>query len=62
MELTGRQHAFLSRLIDLYRAAQHALHYSTVAEHLGVSPMTAYDMLRLLDRAGGLCVSEYVPA
>jgi DNA-binding PadR family transcriptional regulator len=59
MELTGRQHAFLSKLIDLYRAALQPLPYSTVAEQLGVSPMTAYDMLRLLEERG-LARSEYV--
>ena len=58
MELTGRQRDFLSKLIDLYRAVQQPLHYSAVATNLHVSPMTAYDMLRLLEERG-LVSSEY---
>lgn len=52
MELTRRQHEFLSKLIDLYVEGQRPLHYSTVAEQLHVSPVTAYDMLRLLEERG----------
>lgn len=59
MKLTGRQREFLSNFLDLYREARQPLHYSAVAERLGVSPMTAYDMLRLLEERG-LVVSEYV--
>ncbi len=59
MSLTGRQREFLSKLLDLYREANKPLHYSTVAEWLGVSPMTAYDMLRLLEERG-LVASEYL--
>jgi hypothetical protein len=49
MKLTGRQRAFLSTFLDLYREAQEPLHYTTVAQRLGVSKITAYDMLRLLE-------------
>lgn len=59
MKLTGRQKAFLSQFLDLYREAREPLHYTTVAEHLGVSKITAYDMLRLLDERG-LVECEYV--
>ena len=59
MKLTGRQRQFLNDFLDLYREARQPLHYSTVAERLGVSPMTAYDMLRLLEERG-LVTSEYV--
>ena len=59
MKLTGRQRVFLSTFLDLYREAQEPLHYSAVARRLGVSKMTAYDMLRLLDERG-LVQSEYV--
>lgn len=59
MKLTGRQRDFLNQFLDLYHEGQRPLHYSTVAEHLGVSPMTAYDMLRLLEERG-LVTSEYV--
>ncbi|MDH7485680.1 MAG: helix-turn-helix domain-containing protein [Anaerolineae bacterium] len=59
MKLTGRQRQFLNNFLDLYRESQQPLHYSAVAERLGISPMTAYDMLRLLEERG-LVVSEYV--
>ena len=59
MKLTGRQRQFLHSFLDLYREARQPLHYSAVAERLGVSPMTAYDMLRLLEERG-LLASEYV--
>ncbi|HID87289.1 MAG TPA: hypothetical protein EYP55_07905 [Anaerolineae bacterium] len=59
MKLTGRQREFLSRFLDLYREAQHPIHYAQVAERVGVSRLTAYDMLRLLEERG-LVASEYV--
>jgi DNA-binding PadR family transcriptional regulator len=59
MKLTGRQQDILSQFLDLYRENQHSLHYSIVAEKLGVSPATAYEMLRLLEKRG-LLTSEYV--
>ena len=59
MGLTMRQKAFLSRLLDLYAEAREPLHYSRMAETLGVSPATAYDMLKLLERKG-MVRSEYV--
>jgi len=59
MKLTGRQRSFLSTFLDLYREAQEPLHYTTVAQRLGVSKITSYDMLRLLEERG-LVQSEYV--
>jgi len=59
MKLTGRQKAFLEHFLDIYRESPRPLHYGTVAERLGVSSITAYDMLRLLEERG-VVVSEYV--
>ncbi|MEA3407400.1 MAG: helix-turn-helix domain-containing protein [Chloroflexota bacterium] len=59
MQLTGRQRDCMSTFLDLYREAQGPLHYTTVAQRLGVSKITAYDMLRLLEERG-LVESEYV--
>lgn len=58
MRLTFRQKVFLGKLLDLYRESEGPLHYSVVAERLGVSRATAYDMLRLLEQKG-LVVSHY---
>lgn len=60
MKLTRRQQTVLSKFLDLYRQNEEALHYTDVAEHLGVNPVTAYDMLRLLEERG-LLTSEFVP-
>ena len=59
MKLTGRQREFLSRFLDLYRGTQQPIHYTQLAEKVGVSKLTAYDMLRLLEERG-LVASEYV--
>lgn len=59
MKLTGRQKVFLKNFLDLYREGDEPLHYTTVAERLGIGKVTAYDMLRLLEEKG-LVHSEYV--
>jgi len=58
MKLTHRQEIFILRLLDLYREMNGPIHYSTLAERVGVSPFTAYDMLRLLEEKG-VVTSEY---
>lgn len=52
MELTGRQEAFIRNLVDLYLEYAEPIHYSRLAERLGVSPFTAYDMMKLLEERG----------
>jgi DNA-binding PadR family transcriptional regulator len=47
--LSPRQRDFLSRLLDLYREAKAPVHYADVAQALDVSPVTAYEMMRLLE-------------
>lgn len=59
MKLTGRQKIFLGQFMDLYRQDREPIHYTTMAEQLGVGKITAYDMLRLLEEKG-LVSSEYV--
>ena len=59
MKLTGRQRAFLGDFLDLYQEEKDSLHYTTVAERLGVGRITAYDMLRLLEEKG-LVTSKYI--
>jgi hypothetical protein len=50
--LTRRQQEFLGALIDLYKGEGEAVHYTVVAQHLGVARVTAYEMLRLLEERG----------
>jgi hypothetical protein len=58
-DLTVRQRTFLEKLKDLYRERKRPIHYSTVAERLGVSKFSAYDMLRVLEKKG-VAASEYL--
>jgi len=59
IKLTPRQRAFLDKLRDLYRERRRPVHYSTIAERLGVSKFSAYDMLRVLVQKG-VAGSEYL--
>jgi DNA-binding MarR family transcriptional regulator len=52
MKLTRRQETFIRKLLDLYHEAEGPIHYSALADHLGVSKITAYDMLRNLEEKG----------
>ncbi|NLE43419.1 MAG: hypothetical protein GX620_01755 [Chloroflexi bacterium] len=59
MKLTRRQQTFLSSFLDIYHGACEPVHYTQVAQELGVSRITAYDMLRLLEQRG-LVESQFV--
>lgn len=52
IKLTYRQKAFISKVIDIYREMKEPFHYSVIAEKLGLSKSTAYDMLRVLEQKG----------
>lgn len=52
MKITRRQQEFISKILDLYSEIQEPFHYTLVAERLGLSKYTAYDMLRLLEEKG----------
>ncbi|MEJ2571663.1 MAG: hypothetical protein P8Y98_14110 [Anaerolineales bacterium] len=58
MKLTRRQTDFIDKLLELYRESANPIHYSEIASKLGVSDITAYDMLRLLEEKG-LATSHY---
>jgi len=57
-KLTRRQQQFLSKFLDLSDKGREPLHYTTVAEYVGVSKISAYEMLRLLEEHG-LVEAEY---
>ena len=56
--LTRRQQEFLRTLIELHTQRHEAIHYSMVAEQLDVGRVTAYEMLRLLEKRG-LVIREF---
>ena len=56
--LTRRQEEFIENLIALSQELDGPIHYSTLAERLGGSPFTAYDMLRVLEEKG-MVTSKY---
>ena len=58
MKLTRRQEEFIKSLLDLHQEVDGPIHYSILAERLGVSPFTAYDMLCVLEEKG-FVTSEY---
>jgi DNA-binding MarR family transcriptional regulator len=60
-KLTARQRAFLDKLLELYRERKGPVHYSDVAERLGVNRFSAYDMLKVLEKKG-FAASSYALA
>jgi len=59
MALTPRQKQFYDALVALFGATGRSVHYTAVARALGVSPFSAYDMLKVLE-GKGVAASEYV--
>lgn len=58
-KLTPRQQTFLDKLFELYREFKGPVHYSVVADKLGVNKFSAYDMLKVLEEKG-VAASDYV--
>ena len=58
VKLTRRQQEVLSKLLDLYHEGGEPIHYTTLAKHLRISPVSAYEMLRLLE-AHGMVEAEH---
>ena len=53
LKLTGRQRQYLRQMIALQGLNENEpIHYSALAERLGVNNVTAYDMLRSLETKG----------
>ncbi len=57
-DLTRRQQEVLNKFLDLYHEGGEPVHYGMLAEHLGVGRVSAYEMLRLLEKHG-LVEAEY---
>lgn len=52
ISLTKRRREFLDQIYRQYRLTNHPVHYSEVAEAIGVSKWTAYDVLKTLENQG----------
>lgn len=52
--ITERQKEFLTKIFEHYLKHKNPIHYTSVAQWLGVSKWTAYDMLKRLCRGGYL--------
>jgi DNA-binding MarR family transcriptional regulator len=59
MKLTPRQQTFLDSLFELYGEFKGPVHYSVVADKLGVNKFSAYDMLKVLEEKG-VAASDYI--
>ena len=62
MKVTRRQEEFIRKMLDLCQELDGPIHYSTLAERLGVSPFTAYDMLCVLEEKGLVSSTYQIPA
>ena len=51
-KLTPRQRTFLDKLRELYHEHKGPVHYSDLAKRLGVNRVSAYDMLKVLEKKG----------
>lgn len=58
MALTERQGEFLGKLVEIYRQGGEPVHYTRVADALGVSKWTAYDVMNVLEHKR-MVVREY---
>src|SRR4051812_19689025 len=52
MSLTKRRREFLDQIYRQYQTTKLPVHYSEVAEAIGVSKWTAYDVLKTLENQG----------
>jgi len=59
MGLTQRRLEFLTQVVRMYEESQLPVHYQQVAERLGVSKWTAYEMMKELEKEGYL-TRQYV--
>jgi DNA-binding MarR family transcriptional regulator len=60
-KLTPRQRAFVDKLLELYQEHKAPVHYSDLAERMGVNRFSAYDMLKVLEKKG-FAASSYALA
>ena len=60
-KLTRRQQQFLSQFLDMYQEIDEPIRYVELAKRLGVGKVTAYEMLRLLEKRGLVDAEYHLP-
>jgi DNA-binding MarR family transcriptional regulator len=60
-KITRRQHQFLSQFLDMYQEVDKPIHYVALAKRLDIGKVTAYEMLRLLEKRGLVEVEYHLP-
>ena len=60
-KLTRRQRQFLSQFLDMYQEIDKPIHYVALAKRLDIGKVTAYEMLRLLEKRGLVEVEYHLP-
>lgn len=60
MSLTNRRVEFLKTLVDLSNQKDEPVHYTDVAEAMGISKWTAYDILKELEKHGFVKAKYYL--
>jgi predicted ArsR family transcriptional regulator len=60
-KITRRQHQFLSQFLDMYQEIDKPIHYVAFAKRLDIGKVTAYEMLRLLEKRGLVEVEYHLP-
>lgn len=61
-KITRRQHQFLSQFLDMYQEFDKPIHYVALAKRLDIGKITAYEMLRLLEKRGLVKSEFYLPS
>jgi len=57
-KMTRRQKQFLGKFLDIYQESEEPIHYVALAKQLDIGKITAYEMLRLLEKRN-LVKAEY---
>lgn len=58
IKMTQRQKQFLGKFLDIYQESEESIHYVGLAKRLDIGKITAYEMLKLLEKRG-LVETEY---
>ena len=60
-KLTQRQKQFLNQFLDIYQKKASPIHYVSLAKRLDIGKITAYEMLRLLEKRGLVRAEYHLP-